>query len=196
MHALFLFKVLFCGVLIRLPPLLPPSREPLLTVSEKYLLREVLRSHDPSIHKVPACPFTALYTVSHCTDTTSPFSLKTVQSCTVKHNCKPFLLLSSAILRNKSPVYPRIFFSNAFVTYWKSNYFTKPFSAIMFLFLISGLVRSVDLMHGVLSLKCTCLYFMQFFLLMSRQASLRKIKPLLCITKVGFYLNLLVLIVV
>lgn len=40
----------------------------------------------PSIHKVPACPFTALYTVSHCTDdrTMITFPAFTVQCITYK----------------------------------------------------------------------------------------------------------------
>lgn len=41
----------------------------------------------PFIHKVPACPFTALYTVSHCTDdhTMITFPAFTVQRITDKH---------------------------------------------------------------------------------------------------------------
>lgn len=36
----------------------------------------------PSIHKVPACPFTGLYTVSHCTDD----HISCIY-CTVRHTC-------------------------------------------------------------------------------------------------------------
>lgn len=43
----------------------------------------------PSIHKVPACPFTAQYTVSHCTDdhTMITFPAFAAQCITHKHKC-------------------------------------------------------------------------------------------------------------
>lgn len=48
----------------------------------------------PSIHKVPACPFTALYTVSHCTDDHTMITFPTfiVQHITFKRECSSVCL--------------------------------------------------------------------------------------------------------
>lgn len=46
----------------------------------------------PSIHKVPACPFTALYTVSHCTDDRTNDRI----SCAFLHHASPVFSLYHA----------------------------------------------------------------------------------------------------
>lgn len=48
----------------------------------------------PSIHKVPACPFTGLYTVSHCTDD----HISCIY-CTVRHTCTAVVGCGALFLR-------------------------------------------------------------------------------------------------
>lgn len=126
----------------------------------------------PSIHKVPACPFTALYTVSHCTDghTVITYSAFAVQYMAYKRLCSFssrlfymffFLTISTWF-----------FFHNAFVicsfqpfTVSLFNVWNTPmFFVVVVVFphsIFLAFVRLIDLMHGgfVLELHC-CFVFM------------------------------------
>lgn len=104
----------------------------------------------------------------HCTlfriAPTIPFSLNIIQYCTMKLRCETLICL---VNRQLSPVFPRIFFCIAFITYRKLNTLLQPFTGNMLYFPLQLIhlyfVRLTDWMHGLLSLKCTCLFLCNTF---------------------------------
>lgn len=60
----------------------------------------------PSIHKVPACPFTGLHTVSHCTDDHISCICCTMRHINARFFPGPFLFYFTSLLRSVSVMSP------------------------------------------------------------------------------------------